>query len=252
MPETITTSVPSFHSDTYNLFPLEEYDTLQGVYENVKYSVKYTPCDHEKLVSVRGNYTIRVFSPDSDPLSEGGVVWYTEKHKGSGTDEKLVMNLFQRAKEVAVEITNREDLVECPYCGFLTSTDNRVISSLSLRKGIGRAINSESEDDCIGLHSWILPKAEVYKHSEENLFFSTHELDSCESLVRTVGYPSWARDVKLSDHDMFRIRELLEQEPDVFREELDVETIEAVFEWLDGSRSSNPLIDYLNLSERDE
>jgi len=244
MSETVTTDIPSFYDDTTSLFPLEEYDSIQGVYDDVKYSVTYTPCDKEELVSIWGEYKIKVFKPDSDPLSDGGVVFYTELHREPSGETSPLRYLFRRAEGLAREVSNREDIIECPYCGFMASTDNRISRNFSMISDRGRWIPGlDTEDDvCAGLSSWIPPQVEVYSHPEENLFYDQDELEACESLVRTTGYPSWSTDAHLTSHTYFYLRTLLEENPEVFDEELDVDTITAVLDRLDKSSGPKELL----------
>jgi hypothetical protein len=256
MSETVTTSPEEFYSEeTQSLFPLDKYDSIHGVYNDVKYTVTYTPCQFEELVPIQGDYTLRVFKPDDDPLSDGGVVFYTEKHTEPEDAVSPVRELFVRARKIAREVSTRDEIVTCPYCGFMASTENRVVRRLSIFNRNGRWIPDTISEgsSCSGVSSLIPPKAEVYDHPRENLFFTQEELEDCESLIRTDGYPSWIDDSLLDPQENFRLQTLLEESPELFEDELDVETISSVVEsFRKSSGRGRELIDRDELTYREE
>jgi hypothetical protein len=238
----VRTTMEDFFEDTDDLFPLERGDTIEGVYDTTKFSVRYDPPKEEELECVYGTYNVQVFRPSEDWESKGGYVFYTEVH--SEPDEiDTLLTLFKRGQKAARRVATDDSIVECPYCGFMASTHNRVERTLSMfrQDPIHRmipALEAEGEEPCAGLSSWLPPRVEVFRHNnEENLLFSDDELESCDTLVVTEGYPTWKEDSAMDAHSYFMYRTLLEKHPEVFKSELDTEMLKEMLESIGSSKS---------------
>lgn len=240
MSQTVRTTVDTFHDDTKNIYPLEKYDSVEGVYENILFRVKYEPPKEKEVEPLYGIYKISVFGPQEDIDDQtGGTVFYGESHlKPDGVTP--LRDLFIRARKVAIEVATNDALHTCPYCGFMVNDDWKIEKNWPMytRRSLKRVVPNISHDDnesaCAGLSSWLPPKVEVYKHKEdENPIFDHDELEDCESLITAPGYPEWAYQSTLYWHTNFRLRVLLEEHPEVFKDELDVQTMKQMLDKFD-------------------
>lgn len=259
MSQTVRTTVEDFYDETESLYPLEKYDAVEGVYDDVLFRVKYEPPKEVEMEAVYGVYKISVFGPQDDvDDNTGGTVFYSESHvKPDGMSP--LRKLFTRARKIAVQIATNDNLHKCPYCGFMVNDEWKIEKNWSMltRRPLKRVVPNISHDDndnpCAGMCSWLPPKVEVYKHKDdENPIFDHDELEDCESLVIAPGYPEWAYKSQLYWFTNYRLQVLLEEHPEVFKDELDVDTMKAMLDNFDKTqrtqREDTRLIDQRNLT----
>lgn len=223
------TTVETFFDDISSFKNFKE-DEVKGVYNGRKFSLTYDDSQRDKFKELYGNIRLAVFDKEATG-SEGGCVLYSELHL---IPENLsaLFKLFTRGKEIASKLNYDDGMHKCPYCGFLVLESWRTLNTISFsRKPIKRAITTKKADTCAGVSSIIPPKVEVYEHKNKNPFYSQSELEDCESLCLTKGYPERSNSA-IDYSKRIHIETLLEEHPDRIKSELDIETIEYMLAYL--------------------
>lgn len=243
MSQTVRTTYDTFHDDTESLYPLEPYDAVEGVYDDsIIFRVKYNPPDEKEVEPIYGIYTISVLGPQENPNDNtGGTVFYSESHiKPEGFTP--LQTLFRRARKIAIKIATDDSIHACPYCGFMVSDDWKIeknwsmISQRPLNRIVPGISHEKHDNPCAGMSSWMPPKVEVYRHKDdENPLFDHKELEECDSLISARGYPEWKYKSTLYWHTNYRLRVLLDEHPEVFKDDLDVETMKKMLDKFDKS-----------------
>lgn len=261
MSETFWTTVDSFFEDVGRTYRIENKDKFVGVYDGrIRFYVQYLPSKKSEYDSIYGVYKLKVFEPQESPREQsGGTVLYSESHaKPDGFSH--VKSLFSRAERIARVLADNDSLYACPYCGFLVCDSWRVEKGLSMisSKPKNRRIPYSGYDSgqehkvCAGLYSWLPPRVEVYVHdSSENPVFENSRIGACDSLVLAPGYPERQYKTELNHFKGFMLKELLEKHPEVFADELDLETVRRVLCHFDVGEQAE-LIDYSAFTYRDE
>lgn len=224
----------SFFEDTSQLHPLEKYDSIMGTVGDHDFTVKYSPHEYEEYNEIFGEFRLSVFASDRNP-NGGGTIIYTERHVKPDSNTPL-RDLFVRARKNARDIDMNDNLHKCKYCHALTDDENSFTRSLSLIWGgkFGTFIPSRSEKQCAFITSWLPPKVEIRPHnSDENLLYSKRELDNCETLRMTTGYPEWPSRTQLQKTTAMRLFGLVDLDKDVFEGEIDKETLKSLLDYLD-------------------
>lgn len=247
---TVRATVDNFTDDIQDLHPLEKYDVIEGYVQNnaqkIKFELKYTPQESKTDTLIYGDYTILVFGPQKKETA-GGTVFYQEHH--SEPDSNLpLQTLFRRGRKIANKIAHKERLHKCPYCGFLANDDWKiekkwpVFTQRPLKKVVPSISPNPNTETCAGLKKWILPTVEVFKHKkDENPIFDYTELENCSSLIIAPGYPEWAYKSQLDWHTNFKLQTILNECPDAFKNDLDVQTIKSMLENLERTSSDSLL-----------
>ena len=229
----IKTTVETIRGDV--TFEEATGNTLYGVYEDIRFKIYHSPPETKEYDITRGNTTLSVSGPSDDPDSKGKINFYSERHNIEQSKSEL-HSLFKRARSIAKEISRNDSIYPCPYCGFMVHEDWKITRELlfNLRRTSTIITTAHTRGDslCVGMQKWIPPVATLYEHrSTENLFFTDEELAECETLVRTTGYPPELENSRLDEISHLRLTRLVEEHPEVFDDDIDVETLKKVLRY---------------------
>lgn len=229
----VIATLDSFFEDTSQLHPLEKYDSIMGTVGDHDFMVKYSPHEYEEYNEIFGEFLLAVFASDRNP--PGGTILYTERHTKPDSNTPL-RDLFIRTRKNAREIDANDNLHKCKYCHVLMDEENSFTRSLSLfgRGKFGTFIPSRSEEQCAFITSWLPPKVEIRPHNnEENPLYTKRELDKCETLRMTTGYPEWPNKTQLQKTTAMRLFGLIDLDKDAFEGDIDKETVKSLLNYLD-------------------